>query len=307
MLAVAAGHPGTDCAAVGHCPGELNLEPVAAALDIVAQQRRGLVQIHDQDVDIPIVVKIAKGTAPTRMSQFDCRPGLRSDPLQPPLTEVAEHHIGGLEGVLRQLRFNLRVDVPGCVEDVRPAVVVKVHDARAPADVADFDRQAGLHGAVLEAPGAIVDIEDVGVVGEVRLEDVQIAAQAEIRHANTHPGLLLAVFVKGHTIEQPDLFERAVVLVAKQQAGGRIASYVDIRPAVVVVVRRSDGHAVAGSCSADSSFVADLAEGPVAIVAVERMPRERQPSRAAVDLHSLPVAVPHARTGHGIKVEVAVI
>ena len=46
---------------------EQHLQPVAGARDVVAQERRRLVHVHHQDVDVAVVVEVAEGTAAARV------------------------------------------------------------------------------------------------------------------------------------------------------------------------------------------------------------------------------------------------
>src|ERR1700691_5122853 len=54
-------------AAVGLLSDEFDLEPVVSRRRVVSQQGRRLVHIHDDDVEVSIVVEIPECTAPARM------------------------------------------------------------------------------------------------------------------------------------------------------------------------------------------------------------------------------------------------
>src|SRR5579863_2804463 len=52
------------CAAIGHCTNEPYFQPVTVPADVVPQQGRGLIHVHNQDVDITIIIKVPESAAP---------------------------------------------------------------------------------------------------------------------------------------------------------------------------------------------------------------------------------------------------
>ena len=80
------------------------------------------------------------------------------------------------------------------------------------------------------------------------------------------------------------------MIVHEEEARGGIASDIDIRPSIVVVIGGNHGHAVAVLDLPSPSF-ADIGERPVAVVVVKRVPCRGKTARAAVDRDALPVAV----------------
>ena len=72
---------------------------------------------------------------------------------------------------------------------------------------------------IVEVAFAVVPIEHVRVVREVRLDDVEIAVEIEVADAEAHAGLLHAVFVEGDAPLEAFLRERAIVIVAEQKLG----------------------------------------------------------------------------------------
>ena len=62
--------------------------------------------------------------------------------------------------------LQLRIDIAGDTEDVGPAVVVEVHDARAPADEAALAVDAGGGGHIVKLAFAVVAVEAGGLVAD---------------------------------------------------------------------------------------------------------------------------------------------
>src|SRR5688572_26542277 len=106
-VSVANSHARSDRASVRLHACELYLDPVMIAGDIVAQEGRRLVQIHDNDVDATIVVEITEGAAAARMGNFQVRSSYSDQLLELTSTKVAEQNARRLIGRPRQflLRF----------------------------------------------------------------------------------------------------------------------------------------------------------------------------------------------------------
>ena len=68
-------------------------------------------------------------------------------------------------------------------------------------------------------PFAVVAVEDVGVVGEMRLEDVQVAVEIVIADAYAHAGLFQSVFAERRAALECLLAECAIVLLRNSQLG----------------------------------------------------------------------------------------
>ena len=62
LAAIAERDPPADGAAVALRSFQAHLQPVVARRSIVAQQRRRLILVHDQHVQVSVVVEVAKGT-----------------------------------------------------------------------------------------------------------------------------------------------------------------------------------------------------------------------------------------------------
>ena len=122
------------------------------------------------------------------------------------------------------------VDMPVGDEDVLESVMVYIQECGAPAQVLGIDCEAGRDRLVDEHLHALVQIQGVRVVGEIRLEDIQVSVKVEVSRRGSHAGLLLPIHVVGGAGDDAHLFKRAVSVVVEEQAGCRVACNVDIRP-----------------------------------------------------------------------------
>ena len=88
-----------------------------------------------------------------------------------------------------QFLLDLGIDQAGHGEKVRQSVVIEILHPRAPADISCLNAEARADRNVVEEALAVVPVQDVRVVGKVRLENVERAVEIEIPHAEAHPGL----------------------------------------------------------------------------------------------------------------------
>ena len=96
-------------------------------------------------------------------------------------------------GHARQFLFDAGIGAAGHQENIRPAIVIQIDDAGAPADIAGFDAEAGAQRGVSKLPLPSLTIEVVRVFGEVGFEEIEVAIEIEVADADAHAGLHLAV------------------------------------------------------------------------------------------------------------------
>ena len=137
----------------------------------------------DEDVDVAVVVEVAEGAAAAGVRRGDAGARFLDQLLEPAVAEVAEHQPRRLERIGRQRPLDFRDRRCRSPGTGREAVVVEIDDAGAPADVARLDADARADRDVVEVALAVVAIEHVGVVGEVRLEDVEVAVEIVVADA----------------------------------------------------------------------------------------------------------------------------
>src|SRR6516225_2712158 len=158
-------------------------------MDIVAQQRRGLIDVHDQDVEVAVVVKIAEGRATAGMRFGDGRAGAVQKLLEAAAAQVAEQHPRRLVRKLRMLPLHLGEDASRYPEQIWQAVGIQVGYAVPPTDVPGLDTQPGAQRNVLEYEAARIPVQSRGIFGKMGLQHVQTAIRVEIADGNTHASL----------------------------------------------------------------------------------------------------------------------
>src|SRR5262249_7968572 len=158
----------------------------------------------------------------------------------------------------------------------------------APSNKTGLHTKSARNGHIVERIFSQIAVEDGGVVGEMRFQDVQIAVQVEIPDANSHSRLFVAIFVQSDAAFEADVFERAVVVIAEQEAWRGITGDVDIGPAVVIEIRGHGSHHVATLGLGDSRRPAYIAESTVSIVVIECSNAGRQSSWSTHHRSALP-------------------
>ena len=113
------------------------------AAEVVAKERRRLIHVHDEDVDVAIVVEIAKGHAAAGVDFGNAGAGLFEQFFEFAAAQIPEHHVGRLVGGIGEFLFHLGIDHAGGAEKVRQTIVVEVHDAGAPGYETGFHSQTG--------------------------------------------------------------------------------------------------------------------------------------------------------------------
>ena len=223
------------------------------------------------------------------------------------IAKIAKDDAGSPAGKVQQFSFELRIDGSRHHEQVRPTVIVEIHDARSPAGVLRFHANVRGQRYVRKISLAIVAIQTVGIVGKMRLEKIERAIEVIVADTNSHAGLFHPVLAEGDAAQQAFLAKRAVMIVHEKQAGSGIAGDKKVRPTVIIEISRNHGHAIALAQLRDASLLTYLAEGTVAIIVIERMIAGRQATRSALDGSAFPGAVaigPRLRNPRLIELQV---
>jgi hypothetical protein len=170
-------------------------------------------------------------------------------------------------------------------------VVVEIDDSRTPADIASLHTEMSRSCNIVEIALAVVVVENAQVICEVSLEEVKMPIAVVIANANPHPCLFFSIGAESDSPDDTLFPKRTVVVVHEKQAGGRVASHIDIGPAVLVEVGGDHSHPIALRNLRHTRLLADVREAPVTIVSIERMPASRQAAGAALDRNASEIAV----------------
>src|SRR5579883_864428 len=289
-IAVACHHRRADRRAVRLRALQQHFQPMAGASQIIAQQRGRLVHVHDQDVEVAVVIEIAESDATARVRLGDARPGLLQQFFELAGAEIAKDHARRLVRDLGQLVLDFRIDHAGGVEQIGQAVVIQVHNAGAPADEPRLDAQPGAARHIQKHALAVVAVEHGQIVLEVGLENVEVTVGVVVADAQPHARLQFAVLAQRDAAFETAFGERAVAVVAEQQAGGKVAGHVEVAPAVAIEIGRGGGERVARLHRQDAGFFADIGKGSVAVIAVQPAGILRHSGRMAIDWHIAIVA-----------------
>ena len=150
LAPVAHQHARADRATVAFGPFEANLEPAVAGGRVVTKQGGPLILVHDQDVQVSVVVEVAKGAAAAGMMGRHGCTSFFSELRKLAVPQVAEEHRLAARGKLREGAFELRIDIAGDIEDVGPTVIIEIGDCSAPTYKAALDTDARGIGYVVE-------------------------------------------------------------------------------------------------------------------------------------------------------------
>ena len=124
------------------------------------------------------------------------------------------------------------------------------------------------------------------------LKQVEAPVAVEVADGEAHARLRVAVLaVARRRSRTATSREGAVVVVAVEDRGRRVAGDVDVGPAVAVEVGGRRGHRVAARHARDARGLGHVAEAAVALVVVEQVRVGRQPLGPAVHGDALPEAV----------------
>ncbi len=158
-------HASPDGASVGFDALQFHFNPALLRVNIIAQQRRRLVHIHDQDVHVAVVIEVSKSAPPAAVRGCDSCSGLCRQFFKGAVPEIAKQNSRCLVGILREFSLNLRINAPGHDEHVGVAIVIEIDDAGAPARVTD------LHGNFRQARDVLKIALPIATIETKRIPD----------------------------------------------------------------------------------------------------------------------------------------
>ena len=176
-------------------------------------------------------------------------------------------------------------------DQVEPAIIVHVKESHSPADGHETrPRYAGGRRDVGKALLTLVPEQRVRFFGEVGDDDVQSPIVIEVAEIHAHSGALLALETQCRAGLQCDFFESAIVLIVIEIIWAAIIGDVEVRPAIVVVVRPNPLHAQIMSGIAHARFLGDVLKSAIAAVPQEEIGFTRVASPRTLHRHSTKIA-----------------
>src|SRR5450432_1588317 len=161
MTAIVNKNPRSNRASIRLHTFQFDFDPVGLPTDVIAKQRRRLVKIDNQNIDVPIVVEIPEGATSATVRRFHTRTGSLDEFFENAFAQIPENSARSFAGVLRQCSSNLGVNMAGYHEQIWKSVVVQVDDSGSPTHVASFNSQVRRSGRILKISLSIVVIKDV--------------------------------------------------------------------------------------------------------------------------------------------------
>src|ERR1035438_5029948 len=102
LSAVARQNSGADRTAIAFCSFQAHFDPMIAGGSVIAQKRRGLIAVHDENVEVAIVVEVAEGASAAHVARCNGGTGLIAQFEESSIALVAEYQTriaGGILGV----------------------------------------------------------------------------------------------------------------------------------------------------------------------------------------------------------------
>src|SRR5712671_5706096 len=134
------------------------------------------------------------------------------------------------------LAVNFRINVPVDQQKIGPSVIIEIEKHGAPAEELGVQAESSSIGDIVESAVAIVAIQRGGVVGEISLENIELAVSVVIGHRRAHPCLRAPVFIERSTGGDRYVGECAIAIVVIQNARSAVASDENVRPAIVIKI-----------------------------------------------------------------------
>src|SRR3954463_10155558 len=167
------------------------------------------------------------------------------------------------------LAINLGIYVAIHQQQIRPAVVVDVEEHCSPSQILRVQPQSSCGSGVGKGPIPVVFIESGGIVGKIRLENIQMPVAVIVRDGRSHPGLLAAILVECGSGGYRHIVERSVMVVAVEDRGRAVAGNEDVRPSIFIEVEGRNAERVVTIGAKDASFRLDILKCSVATIVVK--------------------------------------
>ena len=113
-------------------------------------------------------------------------PGFVNQLFESAITQIPKHQAWSAKRVCRNFLFDFGIDAACGHEEIGQSVIVQINHASAPSNVARLNPQSRVNRHVVEVSFAVIVIENVGIVGKVCFENVEIAVKINSR-PQLHP------------------------------------------------------------------------------------------------------------------------
>ena len=129
-------------------------------------------------------------------------------------------------------------------DQVEPTVIIHVKEGDSPTNGNKAGpRKSGGCRDVCKTFFALIPEQGVGFLGEVGYRDIQASIAVKVAEIYTHSRALLAFKTECSASLQCNFFESAVVFIVVEIVRAAIVGDIEVRPAIVVVVRPEPLHA----------------------------------------------------------------
>src|SRR5882762_27949 len=305
-----------DAVAIGFQPWSLRCkrladgverDPMVAVAQIVHQQHRRRVHVADHRGHAAVIPQIADGQSASRTYRRDSRPRIGGNIGERSVAVVVIEDLWLPEIAAKVLAVHFGINVAIDEQQIGPAVIIHVKKHDTPAEILRVQAESRGKSLVVKRAVPIVPVKRRGVVRKISLEKIEPAVAVVVRNGRSHASLLPPVIIKRGARNNGDIGERAVVIVVVEDAGGAVTGNIDVRPAVVIIVKRGNAEPVMPVGLIDVSFGGDVFEGAVAKIVVKNVFRPGQSARPAHDRNTFPHArrpLARRKSGGGIKIDV---
>ena len=192
-------------------------------------------------------------------------------------------------------------------QNVGPAVVVEIEEARAPAQKSRYFSQTGLKRLILKEPISGVVIQAGRIAGKVGLEHIEPAVAIVIGHCDSHARLGLSVGGVSNAGLHGGVRERSIVIVPVERRRAGIVGDVNIRPAIVVEIGDDDAQAVSARGVEDACWFGNVGKRSVAIIVEEYILAALQPRWSTRHQQTFVFTRTGFRQRRGLRIEVDVV
>src|SRR5437867_10022437 len=300
-------NPRADTRAVGFHSDRLYLKPVRSGRLVATQELRHIVDTVDKNIDVAVIVEVAKGTPASGHFFQDSRPAIQRDVGELSVPQITIYYLALSITRLGIGLGHLRINVAIADENIGPAIVVEIDEARAPTAKACISAQSRLKGCVLEDHFTQVPIEAGSVAGEIRLHDIEVTIAVKIDRRAAHPGLRLAVRAIGDPRFDGNIREGPIVIVFVHCRGGRVVRNIDVGPAVVVEIGHQHAKPIGSWRIEDSGLFRNVGKCSITVVVKKDVLPPLQAGRAAGNRKALIKTRTGLRQSSGPGIEVDVV